>query len=82
MRPAVSGGMFQAGRVLERVYKRLEQKAHHEMGEDPSFRRARVFSGRPVEADQALQSLEGKFDAPAEPIEIKYLPRRDRVCAE
>jgi hypothetical protein len=58
MRRAVSGGFGQAGRVLEFVDERLEQKNGQKMGQNVRSGGAFVDSWWSLETEQALQPLE------------------------
>src|SRR6476620_3720270 len=68
-----SGGFGQAGRVLEFVDERLEQKDHQKVGQHIRSGGAFVDPWWPLQADQALQPLEAEFDAPSQTIEGKHI---------
>ena len=56
------------GRVLELVYKRLEQQYHEEMRKQIGLGTAFVHPKQPFEADQAFKPFERQFNAPSETI--------------
>ena len=78
MRQAGSSGLRQAGRVLEFVDERLEQKDDQEMSQHMWSGGAFVETWRPFEADQALQAFEAEFDAPSQTVEVENIFRRLR----
>ena len=65
MRPAVSGGCGQAGRVLEFVHERLEQQNSQKMSQNMRSGGTFVDSWWSLQADQALEPLEGEFNPPS-----------------
>ena len=74
-----SGGVGQAGRVLEFVDQRLEQQNDQQMSEDMGSGGPLVGSWRPLQADQALQPLEAEFNPPSQPVQCQQVPLRGPV---
>ena len=75
----LGGGLNQAGRVLEFVDKRLEQENDQQVSEDVRSGGPFVRSRRTLQADQAFQSLEAEFDAPAQAIERENVIGRELI---
>jgi len=71
-----------AGRVLEFVDERLEQKDDQEMGQEIRLGGAFVGAWRAFQADQAFQALEGEFDPPSQAIEGKNVGGREVLGSE
>jgi hypothetical protein len=65
------------GRVLERVYKRLEQQDYEEMPKQIKLGGVLVDPRRPFEGDQAFEPFECEFDALSETTK-----RKDTGCRE
>src|SRR6516162_5718733 len=72
-----SGGKLPVGRVLEPVYKRLEQEDHEEMRKQIRLGGAFVDPRRPFEADQAFKPFERRFNAPSETIKGEDIGGRE-----
>src|SRR5207245_9861474 len=79
MRRAGSGGGEHGGRVLESVHERLEQKNDEKMNQNVRSGGTLIEPWRPLEADQALQAFEAKFDAPSQTVEIENIFRREGI---
>ena len=75
----MSGGFGQAGRVLEFVDERLEQKNSQKMSQNVRSGGAFVDSGWPLQADQALQAFEPQFNPPSQTIERENI-RGCKLC--
>jgi hypothetical protein len=55
--PGRLGGKFPAGRVLEFVYKRLEQQDHQKMRQQKVWPSVRLFPGGPFKPIRVLRRL-------------------------
>ena len=78
-RQAWSGGSGPAGRVLERIYQRLEQQDHQQMRQHPRSGRSIVDARRRFQTDQTLQPFEPQLNPPSQSIQGQHIVGGDCV---